>query len=315
MIGESSVKCFKCNGSDSMLKIVYLDKNNKKLSDREFSAYRIMHPESKGSFQQVALCGLCMDSDMIGNQVQYSPLTSKRSKRKKETNYYVCPFCDTANEPLRNTCKQCDRILFSTQYETKRINSVAALKRKKGIKLRYVFALIFAAATMYFLLPMETDKPMILQTDFAEKVSSNVTKLTESKYTWPDGSRYVGKSLNGKPHGEGKLEWANGDVYTGEFSYGEITGYGTFKFANGTIHVGNRLNGKPNGEGEMKWTNGNEYTGEFTNGEITGYGSFRYFNGNTYIGTFYKGTPHGSGILYQADGATFEGQWVNGKLE
>lgn len=312
------MKCYKCNGSDSMLKIVYLDKNNKKLSDREFSAYRILHPESKGSFQQVALCGICMDSDGNGDQVQYSTLSRKRTKSKKiksHANYYVCPFCNTANEPLRNTCKQCDRILFSTQYETKRVNSVAALKRKRSIKLRYVFALIFVATATYYFLPLDADKPIFLQTDFTEKVSSNVIKMTESKYTWPDGSKYVGKSLNGKPHGEGKLEWANGDVYTGEFSYGEITGYGTYKSANGTIHVGNRLNGKPHGEGEMKWPNGNEYSGEFTNGEITGYGTFRYSNGNTYIGTLHNGAPHGSGILYQADGATFEGQWVNGKLQ
>ena len=51
---------------------------------------------------------------------------------------------------------------------------------------------------------------------------------TESVITYPNGNRYEGHVVNGKPHGKGILYRADGDRYEGDFVDGKRTGKGTY---------------------------------------------------------------------------------------
>ena len=104
-------KCQKCNGHDSLLTHVFVDKNNYMMTESELEAFRTLHPEAKNqAFHKIVLCGLCLfelknSSQELPAQKNKQRTFKKASPRNPSNPYYICPFCDTANEPLRNTCK------------------------------------------------------------------------------------------------------------------------------------------------------------------------------------------------------------------
>ena len=57
-------------------------------------------------------------------------------------------------------------------------------------------------------------------------------------YTWPNGSKYVGELINGKPHGQGTQTIIDGAVYVGEFKNGLRHGQGTYTFTDGEKYTG-----------------------------------------------------------------------------
>jgi hypothetical protein len=67
--------------------------------------------------------------------------------------------------------------------------------------------------------------------------------------TLEGGLKYVGKLLNGLPHGQGKLTWPNGDYYDGLFKYGKRNGMGKRVNTDGSEYQGEYLDDKPNGRG------------------------------------------------------------------
>ncbi|WP_456277538.1 MORN repeat-containing protein [Bacillus sp. AK128] len=254
-----------------MASYMYLDKNNNLMSESEFSAFKILHPEEENiRFQKVTLCGICYES--LSNQTNrkvsikrkpnLTPSPIYKNKSSKVDHYYICPFCHTHNEPLRNTCKSCTRILFSTEYETKRGSSKSTKINqypKKMITLIGVFIFV-----LYLLTRNETDLVHnIVDSTTSERVSSNQPGF----YEWPDGTTYNGEFQNGEPHGKGTLQWADGNMYTGEFIEGKITGHGKLMFSDGAVYEGSLLDGKPHGEGTMNYSNGSTLSGMWLNGK------------------------------------------------
>lgn len=58
------------------------------------------------------------------------------------------------------------------------------------------------------------------------------------KYTYGDGSEYIGSFANGKPHGMGILNYASGNIYEGEWSNHAPNGEGTMIMSTGQkIHA------------------------------------------------------------------------------
>ena len=55
----------------------------------------------------------------------------------------------------------------------------------------------------------------------------------KGKFTWADGSTYVGFYVADKREGKGEAAYANGDRYKGEMLRGARHGLGTFTFNNG----------------------------------------------------------------------------------
>ena len=69
-------------------------------------------------------------------------------------------------------------------------------------------------------------------------------KLTgHGKYTWADGSRYVGEWVNGEMHGFGKLEWKNGNIYIGSWKNDHRSGQGKYEWHDGSKSDGDIYEG------------------------------------------------------------------------
>ena len=74
----------------------------------------------------------------------------------------------------------------------------------------------------------------------------------KGKYTWADGSSYVGGFQNGLKHGFGR--WQKSDnqpcnYYEGEYINGSKHGEGEFHWSNGSYYKGDWKEGKQNGSG------------------------------------------------------------------
>jgi hypothetical protein len=89
----------------------------------------------------------------------------------------------------------------------------------------------------------------------------------------PDGAKYVGDWLGGKPNGWGTATYSNGQKYVGEFRDGVRHGQGTFSAPNGEKYTGEFLNGKASGQGTVIVADGARYVGEFRDGKINGLGT------------------------------------------
>ena len=104
-------------------------------------------------------------------------------------------------------------------------------------------------------------------------------------------SKYVGKTKNGKPNGQGTQTWSDfGDKYVGEWK-----------------------NGKHHGQGTFTWSVGSKYVGEFKDGEENGQGTYIHPIGDKYVGEW-KGGRLWNGREYDKNG-NITGKWVNGVLQ
>ncbi|QPJ65790.1 MAG: DnaJ domain-containing protein [Candidatus Nitrohelix vancouverensis] len=108
-------------------------------------------------------------------------------------------------------------------------------------------------------------------------------------FTWENGDRYEGETLDNQMHGLGIYSYSTGGSYQGEFS-----------------------RGKPHGMGELRLPGGDVYRGEFHLDQIQGRGVYSYANGDHYEGSFANGQPHGHGVYTLASGSRYSGQWQNG---
>ena len=133
----------------------------------------------------------------------------------------------------------------------------------------------------------------------------------QGKYTWDDGSMYVGEWANGESHGRGKLTFSNGNVYEGEFEDGEAHGQGSLMYADGDVYEGDFEDGSSHGTGKLRFTNGDIYDGEFASDQRHGRGKMTYADGNVYEGEFRNCKAHGKGTLTKANGDIYKGQWQN----
>ncbi|MBM7661694.1 hypothetical protein JOC85_002497 [Bacillus mesophilus] len=254
-----------------MASYMFLDKNNNLITESEFSAFKILHPEEENiRFQKVTLCGICYGnlSNHLNRKVNMkrkanqTPSAISSNKSRKVDHYYICPFCHTHNEPLSNTCKNCTRILFSTEYETKRVSSKST---KINLNPKQVMLLIgIVLFAVYLLTPNDTN----LVHNMIDRATIESSSSNEpGYYEWPDGTTYNGEFENGLAHGKGTIEWVNGNIYTGDFTEGKITGQGKLMFSDGAVYEGSLSDGQPHGVGTMKYSNGSTFSGLWVNGK------------------------------------------------
>ncbi|MFT4416561.1 MORN repeat-containing protein [Fredinandcohnia humi] len=259
-----------------MARVMYVDRNTNLLTESELTAFKILHTEERYTeFKKVTLCGICYHkfSAQMDRKVHRMPKTSltplnKEIRSSVSKSYYVCPFCKTANEPLRNTCKKCERVLFSTEYETKRVSQREVRSRGtfRGVKKMLIFVGIGLIA--FYLLAEGGGRFGTTTTGKSpQNMVATLTGNNNGTYTWPDGTTYTGTFKNGKPDGNGTLVWPNGNKYTGEFLDGEITGYGILEYTDGAKYIGNLRNGQPHGKGKMYDSNGSVFQGQWVNGK------------------------------------------------
>jgi hypothetical protein len=129
-------------------------------------------------------------------------------------------------------------------------------------------------------------------------------KILEGTAIYPGGAKYVGKFLNGKPHGQGTFIYSDGSKYFGEWKNGKNHGNGTKTWKNGKKYSGQFKNDKFNGKGTFTSPDGEKYVGEYKDGKRHGNGSLTYSNGKTYVGKFIDGIEHGDGTCFESDGSS-----------
>lgn len=165
---------------------------------------------------------------------------------------------------------------------------------------------------------------------FAEPTDQTTEKTTENGSTIPAGGsdcdqeeekavswrggKYIGPSLNEKPHGKGLWKHPDGRNYAGDFEHGEITGHGTMTFSGGERYVGSFYQGKAHGSGTLVHPGGKSYSGEFRHGIIEGFGTMTFPGGEKYTGYFKNGVGHGQGTMSHPDGKSVSGTWAKGRL-
>lgn len=76
--------------------------------------------------------------------------------------------------------------------------------------------------------------------------------------SFPDGSKFTGACVKGRPHGRGVCKYANGDLYDGQWAGGKRHGLGTGFFGNGESFVGEWENNHValNGKGRLTLADG-----------------------------------------------------------
>ncbi len=136
------MKCDQCGSFDSMANHMYVDKNHLLLTENELIAFGIVHHRhtKNPSFSKVILCGICYETiDSKKNRVlkikksNSAVIRGDKRKRRDKTTFYICYFCQSENEPLRSTCRKCEKNLFSTDYETKQVSSSNCLYCKTSL--------------------------------------------------------------------------------------------------------------------------------------------------------------------------------------
>ena len=150
------------------------------------------------------------------------------------------------------------------------------------------------------------------------------------------GLRYLGRLLEGKPHGMGTMMYPVGDRFEGYFERGLKMGRGKMARASGHTFDGfwvrDRLNGKvtmvapsgdryegplggnyqPQGEGRLVFVSGDQYSGQFAMGKPQGQGVLVFGRtrgpnaGDRYEGQFDRGQRHGAGRYVFADGTVWQ---------
>jgi hypothetical protein len=151
---------------------------------------------------------------------------------------------------------------------------------------------------------------------------------------YPDGSKYDGQFLSGKPDGWGTFYFANEEKYIGNFKEGYPNGIGTIYHIDSTKTIGTWKNGEFVGanlieNGQIGCIDGNcetgkgtyiyregaaKYIGAFKNGKPDGAGTCTYANGDRYRGDWVGGSFGGKGTLYLKDGTQVAGFWENGNF-
>jgi hypothetical protein len=152
-----------------------------------------------------------------------------------------------------------------------------------------------------------------------ERVDIFFNKERESMLKNPDvvvygEGLYVGKMLNGVPHGKGTYLSYDNMLYVGDFVLGKYEGLGSFLFSDGMYVMGDFSDDLPHGVCKL-YRNDHTlmYFGNFTNGSIDGYGELYDADGETYLykGFFKDNKMHGYGYLYSEGELLYFGDFVD----
>eukprot|EP00794_Sanderia_malayensis_P011013 gene11013-12177_t len=97
--------------------------------------------------------------------------------------------------------------------------------------------------------------------------------VARQKYTYPEGDVYDGFwNKEGKKHGLGVLNLTDGSKYVGKFLDGLFDGLGVLTFADGTTFQGEFSRGKYNGYGVYMRCDKMQFEGKFSEGKVNGPG-------------------------------------------
>ena len=96
------------------------------------------------------------------------------------------------------------------------------------------------------------------------------------KYTWNDGSEYIGNWAYNRAQGYGKLTYVGGDVFEGNWENDKANGYGEYRQRNGIVYKGNWLNDKQHGKGFETLSSTANYQGDYVDGKKQGFGRLNF---------------------------------------
>ena len=134
----------------------------------------------------------------------------------------------------------------------------------------------------------------------------------EGLFAYPDGSKYEGQFLEGKPDGWGTFTNPAGEKYVGTFRQGLRHGKGTLYFADSTYITGDWVEGEYMGNSQIEPGRVGCIVGDCTNGR----GTYIFKDGIAkYVGDFRNGMPHGDGVIYYANGERYVGHWAEGNFD
>ena len=132
---------------------------------------------------------------------------------------------------------------------------------------------------------------------------------------YPNGDRYRGEFVAGKPHGQGILYLSNGSKHWGTYKDSRREGPGKLRYHDGSEYIGQFSADRRSGAGVMTFANGDRYDGQWRNDRQEGKGDYLFSNGNRYTGEFRAGRFHGAGTMDYADGRRYTGQWAHNRYD
>jgi hypothetical protein len=149
--------------------------------------------------------------------------------------------------------------------------------------------------------------------DQMKQLAADVRPKETASHIFPNGEKYVGAWLAGKPNGQGTITRPNGEKYEGAFLDGEPNGQGALTLPDGSKCVGAFVNGKIYGQGTKTWPDGRKYEGAWVDGKRHDQGTMTLPDGQKYEGAWVDNKSHGQGTHTWPSGQKYVGAWVDGK--
>ncbi len=120
------------------------------------------------------------------------------------------------------------------------------------------------------------------ETDVDANANANGIRNGKGKYTYPDGSVFVGTYINDSREGKGNFTWVNGAYFSGNYINDKRNGYGEYESAGGTVYKGEWKDNLRHGKGTFLTLN-EVLEGEFRDNDVI-FGKQVYNSGNIYEG-------------------------------
>ncbi len=149
------------------------------------------------------------------------------------------------------------------------------------------------------------------------KVGAKPAGAAVERGTLPDGCRYKGETINGKPDGQGEITCPDtspdGRKYAGQFKDGLLHGKGELTFPSGMKATGSFKDDQLDGQGSLILADGRElYRGNFKKGLPEGRGTFSMHEGVAKYSDFDYFFPNRPGTLTRAKGVIYTGEFKSG---
>ncbi|MBD5155602.1 MAG: hypothetical protein HDT15_11220 [Oscillibacter sp.] len=139
---------------------------------------------------------------------------------------------------------------------------------------------------------------------------------TEETVTLPSGISYIGRMMNGIPHGKGVLTIPDIGQYEGDFQAGKRSGTGTFTWSTGESFTGAWADDKISGTGTLTMSSGDTLIGTFSDNRIS-QGTYCFSEGYGTVEVPVSGGKLQTSAAVKislVDGSSYSGPIVNGKL-
>lgn len=122
-----------------------------------------------------------------------------------------------------------------------------------------------------------------------DKDKEDLKSIVKGEYTYNDGSKYFGETMQGRKHGYGLYIRSNGDEIEGNWVNDEVIGHATLKKKDGSLYKGTWGEGGMTGYGTSE-TNRMNYNGYWKDGRLHGEGKCTYKDGKVIEGIFRGGS-------------------------